>query len=836
MALTAQQLANALRITADAEDAVPTEHAPTISRLLGVTDAMVMLYAPSAPETVRDEARVRLAGYLFDRPPESPSAGALFYSGAQGLLSSWRAPPALSTGGETLERPLQPSQPSQPAPGGGDGTGLTDEQAADIANSIPAEGLTVDGTDLNVARNSGLNPITLELPGISVEDEGNLLGGSLGVHQLNFTGQGVRATRLGDEVTVDVASAPDDKRLVPVVGRGDVGRILTAPQVAGGQPTWNSNPGQTAAQVLASIVARVSAWARGVGRIPESALPPKADDFIDALSEDGYKAEGNVAADNAFVSSHWSTVAKPDNIENSPFAYVHQFENSPRYTNVFAAIRVPNKLTPQRIKMRLAVLADGYTLYVPREDWVLVEVVGMETYYTAPVADAPVGATVNVERYIPFTLDGPAVGVQDWATVGGPAIPADRVLGNNGFQVVQNGVIGLAINSDRDSIGPRTSFDVNTTIGASEQGVLAVTTEWLIPSSSASQFRVSRGQRSTQRYLFSELRASADADNSATTGLRLSGAQLIHVSTTDGTIQGNVAIRVARQASNELVFVMTYDASQSTGGLAGSVQCRVEATVLRHDGAAGGALADDSVTTAKIKDGAVTGVKIADGAVSGGKLLAIGSSKILDDAVTNTKIAAGAVTAAKIGALAVTAAKIAANAVTAAKLAAAVLARMAPSPLVANKYLKVNAAGNAVELVDAPSGGSSTGLTYTRLQSLTWNRAAQTATGTPKFTALSKTTVDSFDVLWVRRADGFGQFGPFLRHGNPAHCAGVGVIHNDGDMTPCAVRLTFTTNSSDSTQYDIQVTVGATLDTASSWVWSTYENSPTTNFELWGVK
>lgn len=724
MALTAQQLANALRLTADVADAVPPEHAPTVTRLLGVTDAMVMLYAPSAPETVRDEARVRLAGYLFDRPPESPSAGALFYSGAQGLLSSWRAPPALSTGGETLERPLQPSQPApgQPSPGGGDGTGLTDEQAADIANSIPAEGLTVDGTDLNVARNSGLNPITLSLPGISVEDEGNLLGGSLGVHQLNFTGGGVRATRLGDEVTVDVDSAPADNRLVPVVGRGDVGRILTAPQVAGGQPTWNSNPGQTAAQVLASIVARVSAWARGVGRIPESALPPKADDFIDALSEDGYKAEGNVAADNAFVSSHWATVAKPDNVEESPFAYVHQFENSPRYTNVFAVIRVPTKLSARNLKMRLALLDDGFTDYVPFADWVFVERVGTYNYYTAPVADAPVGANVNVERYVPFTLDGPAVGVRDWATVGGPSVPADRVLGNNGFKVVHNGVIGLAINSDRDSVGVFTSFDDSAavTIGANEQGVLAVTTEWLIPSSSASQFEVGLGGRETQRYLFSELRASAALVRRTTSaGLLLSSAQLIHVAAPQ-TVRGNLQIRVGRRSSNELVMFMTYDSLVATGGLAGSVQCRVEATVLRHDSGASGALADDAVTTAKIKDGAVT--------------------------------------SAKLGALAVTAAKLANGAVSAAKLAAAVLARMAPSPLVADKWLKVNSAGTAVELVDAPSGGGSSSLSLTQLSHVVF----ATSLARPQW-EVAKTTLDSYKLLLIRNGTGTTMTGIFAR-------------------------------------------------------------------------
>ena len=57
------------------------------------------------------------------------------------------------------------------------------------------------------------------------------------------------------ELQVDArvnALVPNTRR-VPVVGSGDVGRILTAPSRAGGQPTWNSNPGQTSAQVDAKI-------------------------------------------------------------------------------------------------------------------------------------------------------------------------------------------------------------------------------------------------------------------------------------------------------------------------------------------------------------------------------------------------------------------------------------------------------------------------------------------------------------------------------------------------------------------------------------------------------
>lgn len=94
MALTAQQFAAALRLIPDPNAPIPSEYADIVARLLGVTEALVVAYAPNAPQAVADEARIRLGGYLYDRPPETPSAGALHNSGAQGLLAPYHAPPA----------------------------------------------------------------------------------------------------------------------------------------------------------------------------------------------------------------------------------------------------------------------------------------------------------------------------------------------------------------------------------------------------------------------------------------------------------------------------------------------------------------------------------------------------------------------------------------------------------------------------------------------------------------------------------------------------------------------------------------------------------------------
>ena len=63
MAITVQDLARSLRV--DANDA---ELMADVQRLLTLTHELVSRHAPDAPATVADEARIRVAGYLFDIP------------------------------------------------------------------------------------------------------------------------------------------------------------------------------------------------------------------------------------------------------------------------------------------------------------------------------------------------------------------------------------------------------------------------------------------------------------------------------------------------------------------------------------------------------------------------------------------------------------------------------------------------------------------------------------------------------------------------------------------------------------------------------------------------
>ena len=91
MVVNVTQLAGAIR----AGDGVTAPVEPLLSiitRLDGVADALIDLYATGAPSAIRDEAKIRFAGYLYDSP-SAPSgdryAAAWRNSGAASLVSAW---------------------------------------------------------------------------------------------------------------------------------------------------------------------------------------------------------------------------------------------------------------------------------------------------------------------------------------------------------------------------------------------------------------------------------------------------------------------------------------------------------------------------------------------------------------------------------------------------------------------------------------------------------------------------------------------------------------------------------------------------------------------------
>ena len=89
--ITIYELAAALRVSVS-PDSLAEPELTIIARLGAVAESLVELHAPNAPEVVKAEAMIRIAGYLYD----SPSAGAMqryanawANSGAAALLNPW---------------------------------------------------------------------------------------------------------------------------------------------------------------------------------------------------------------------------------------------------------------------------------------------------------------------------------------------------------------------------------------------------------------------------------------------------------------------------------------------------------------------------------------------------------------------------------------------------------------------------------------------------------------------------------------------------------------------------------------------------------------------------
>ena len=87
MAVSVDQLRTALKA------GTSTQETESLTRLLALSNCLVLEAAPSAPAVIQDQAVVQLAGYLFDQPT-SPGgrmwSNALANAGALHLLSRWR--------------------------------------------------------------------------------------------------------------------------------------------------------------------------------------------------------------------------------------------------------------------------------------------------------------------------------------------------------------------------------------------------------------------------------------------------------------------------------------------------------------------------------------------------------------------------------------------------------------------------------------------------------------------------------------------------------------------------------------------------------------------------
>ncbi len=99
--LTARQLAYRMRLVADTSTALEEPQLGVVTAILAAATALVVRYAPLAPDSIHNEGATRLAGFLYDTPPSGSRQwqNPMIQSGATAVLSSYRIQRATPIGG-----------------------------------------------------------------------------------------------------------------------------------------------------------------------------------------------------------------------------------------------------------------------------------------------------------------------------------------------------------------------------------------------------------------------------------------------------------------------------------------------------------------------------------------------------------------------------------------------------------------------------------------------------------------------------------------------------------------------------------------------------------------
>ena len=159
LTITVAELAAAARVTASATTPPAEPQLSILHRQLRVAEALIEDYANAAPDDVKNEAAIRMVGYLYDAPPANPSRNvstpesSFRNSGALALLSRWHSLEYARVDGPTdvpvsiPESNINPSHPVHPGThyryAGWSDNGMIDQAELDAAAQFTGDVLTV---------------------------------------------------------------------------------------------------------------------------------------------------------------------------------------------------------------------------------------------------------------------------------------------------------------------------------------------------------------------------------------------------------------------------------------------------------------------------------------------------------------------------------------------------------------------------------------------------------------------------------------------------------------------------------------------------------------------
>ena len=154
LTITVAELAAAIRVTADATAPPSEPQLAILHRQLRTAEAEIEGYAPDAPDDTKDEAAIRMVGYLYDAPAASRTQqNAFLLCGARALLARWHVLVSSLVGAGTPaavvapETGLNPSHPVHPGThyryAGWSDNGIIDQAELDAAAQFTGDVLTV---------------------------------------------------------------------------------------------------------------------------------------------------------------------------------------------------------------------------------------------------------------------------------------------------------------------------------------------------------------------------------------------------------------------------------------------------------------------------------------------------------------------------------------------------------------------------------------------------------------------------------------------------------------------------------------------------------------------
>ena len=313
----------------------------------------------------------------------------------------------------------------------------------------------------------------------------------------------------------------------------------------------------TQAQVDARVAAKVLNWAEdgNADRIPEAKLPRKLDDLLDASSEGGWKSEGEVATENAWIfdTDEALLAAKPSlsAVTAAGVDYSFSATTGPRLTSVWDVVRVPNAELDRLSQMRYGIgdssTAGDFTS-VPSSDWEKLGTQGVYTYYAVSLANVPADAVRQVQHYQKFTIDGSKVEITG--------------VGSHPFLKINSGSgTGLTITSSGADkrlaapVGFDTAFDLDDT--DKQSGILQVEATVQLVSRSDNTIGFNSGATSANAVLVSSVEGFKFVS-----ALRASTA---YSATENGLLVGSLDVYKGSATIGELELYLARDSNNVAG-------------------------------------------------------------------------------------------------------------------------------------------------------------------------------------------------------------------------------------------------------------------------------